>query len=131
MPDMVALAAAAVVVAALWLAMKAGRVAPAEAQRLVRAGADLVDVRSPAEFADGHLVGAVNVPLDQLGDPPEVFGSDRARPLVVYCRSGARSAMAARRLRKAGFRQVFDLGPMDAWPERARQSEPAEPQELH
>ncbi len=115
MPDMIALAAAAIVVATVWLAMKNGRVDPHEAARLVRDGALLLDVRSDAEFAEGHLAGAVHAPVDALRAQPLGYASpDQA--VVVYCRSGARSALAARALRAAGCKHVFNLGPMSAWP---------------
>lgn len=83
-----------------------------EARRLVEAGATLLDVRTGEEFGDEHLPGAVNIPVDdlaaRLGEVPQ------QRPVVVYCRSGNRSARAARVLAEQGY-QVRDLGPMDAW----------------
>jgi phage shock protein E len=74
-------------------------------------GAHVLDVRSPAEYAAGHVEGAVNVPVDRL---PEVTHdlADKAQPLVVYCRSGARSARARRLLESAGYTDVTDAGPM-------------------
>ncbi len=81
--------------------------------RLVDEGAVLLDVRTPAEFAAGHLDGAVNVPVDQL--ERRAGELDRGRPVVVYCRSGARSAAATRTLRSLGFGAVEDLGAMSNW----------------
>jgi phage shock protein E len=93
----------------------ANRVSGPEAVRLVKAGARLVDVRTRGEFAGGHLDGAVNVPLQELGARlSELHPGDK--PLVVYCRSGARSAQAASLLRGAGFTQVHDLGSIGRWP---------------
>ncbi len=97
----------------LW--MRRGRVRPREARELVRAGALLVDVRSPQEFAQGHIEGAQNMPLQRLSQDLEASAA-RGRPIVVYCRSGMRSRLAAQRLRQAGFAQVHDLGPASAWP---------------
>lgn len=88
------------------------QVSSAEAHQLVRQGATLVDVRTPEEFAGGHLDGARNVPLDAL--TARVTELPRDRAVVVYCRSGARSARAAAVLRGAGH-DVRDLGPMSAW----------------
>jgi len=88
------------------------RVSGSEAQRLVGAGAALVDVRTPGEFASGHLPEAVNMPLHELGRRVAELPEDR--PIVVYCRSGARSARAAGMLKRAG-RDVHDLGPQHAW----------------
>ena len=83
-----------------------------EAHRLVEGGARLVDVRTPQEFASGHLEGAVNIPLDQL--PNRLDELDREGQVVVYCHSGNRSASAARTLERAGF-SVYDLGPKARW----------------
>lgn len=80
----------------------------------VAGGAPLVDVRTRAEFSSGHLGGAINVPLSDLGAGARKLG-DTAGPVVVYCRSGARSRAAARQLQQAGFAQVLDLGPMGNW----------------
>lgn len=103
------------VVAILFLVQKM-RQAPirTEAHRLVEAGAKLVDVRTPEEFAAGHLPGAVNIPVDEL---PRRFGElgSPEKPLVLYCRSGARSGRARSFLLERGFQQVLNLGPMSAW----------------
>lgn len=99
---------------AFWLYRSfAGKVAPAEARRLVGAGARLLDVRTSGEFAGGHLPGALNVPVGDLAD--RLGELDPRRPTVVYCQSGMRSASAARLLRKSGFREVHDLGAMARW----------------
>ncbi len=91
-----------------------GKVAPAAAKALVQGGARLLDVRSPGEFASGHLDGALNIPIDQLGARLAEVGP-KETPVVVYCRSGARSGSAARVLKAAGFARVEDLGPMGRW----------------
>jgi phage shock protein E len=66
----------------------------------------LVDVRSPAEFASGHVQGAVNLPLDRLASDALTVLPDKSVLLVLYCISGARSEMAAQWLRQAGYTQV-------------------------
>ncbi len=86
----------------------------ASARSLVGGGARLVDVRSPAEFASGHLPAARNIPLDQLpGRLKELQPADK--PVVLYCASGARSGFAARTLRKHGFSNVHNLGSIRRW----------------
>lgn len=92
----------------------AGDVSGAEARRQVEAGALLLDVRTPEEFAAGHLPGALNIPVQKLGDRMAELPA-RDRPIVVYCRSGQRSRRAVRALREAGYVEVHDLGPMAAW----------------
>jgi phage shock protein E len=86
-----------------------GRRAPADtiAEKLA-AGATVVDVRSEAEFQRGAYRGALNVPFPLLRD--ELSRIPRDRPVVVYCASGARSAMAARILRQAGYADVSNAG---------------------
>jgi rhodanese-related sulfurtransferase len=84
-----------------------------QAHAYVEDGAVLVDVRTPEEFAAGHIEGAINVPVQSLPAGSEAIPADR--PVVVYCRSGARSARAAAMLLDAGWTQVYDLGPMSAW----------------
>lgn len=82
------------------------------ARAMVAAGATLVDVRTPGEYASGHVEGATNIPVDELEGRMSEIASDR--PVVVYCRSGARSSRAAAALEARGY-EVFDLGPMTAW----------------
>jgi phage shock protein E len=92
-----------------------GIVDGATAQRLVAEGARLVDVRTPEEFAEGHARGAVNIPFDQMGARAAELGAPDTR-VVVYCRSGRRSGIAAEKLRELGYRSVWDFQRFDAWP---------------
>lgn len=105
--------AVALVVAYVTFAKK-GDVSGAEARQLVQAGARLVDVRTPGEFAAGHLPGALNLPVQQLDARVAELGPKNAA-VVVYCRSGHRSGNAARMLKSAGFTAVHNLGPMSRW----------------
>ncbi len=69
----------------------------------------LLDVREPDEYADGHVPGSINLPLSSF-DAVEITLPDRDRPVFVYCFSGSRSAQAAARLKKLGYRYVENLG---------------------
>lgn len=91
-----------------------GRKDASKAKALVANGALLLDVRTPAEFASGHIDGAVNVPVDQIASRAEQLGP-KNRAVVVYCRSGARSAAAASTLQQLGYTTVEDLGAMSNW----------------
>lgn len=91
-----------------------GDIAPDEAHRWVEDGALLLDVRTPGEFSAGHLPDARNVPVAELGRRLDELGT-RDRPIVVYCRSGARSAVAKSVLLRAGFEKVANLGGMSRW----------------
>jgi rhodanese-related sulfurtransferase len=76
---------------------------------LQASGAQIVDVRTPAEFAQGHLPQSVNIPLDQFqARIPEI---DPDRPVLLCCASGTRSGMAKVILDKAGYQQVHNAGP--------------------
>jgi len=79
-----------------------------EARRLVAAGAHLVDVRTPQEYAQGALPGAVNVPLQTLLAGMQRL--DPSSPVILYCASGMRSQQAAQALSLFGRTQVHDLG---------------------
>ncbi len=67
----------------------------------------LIDVREPDEFAAGTLPGAVNIPLASL--PSRMGELDPQRPVVLLCRSGARSTTAAKFLAQGGFDEVVNL----------------------
>ena len=84
-----------------------------DADDAVRAGAALLDVREPEEFAAGHAPGARSVPLGQLGQRlDELTGS---HTVVCVCRSGSRSATAAEALVAAGYDAINLVGGMLAW----------------
>jgi phage shock protein E len=85
---------------------------PATAKQLVHDGARLLDVRTPKEYAEKHIEGAENAPLDTIGE--QDLGP-KDTPLVVYCHSGKRAARAAAKLRAKGYTRVYDLGAMSNW----------------
>ena len=81
-----------------------------------REGPLLLDVRSPGEFASGHLPGAVNIPFDELPGRAEEIAEFRERGVIAYCESGRRAGIAEESLRAAGFREIGDLqGHMGSW----------------
>lgn len=81
----------------------------------IEAGARIVDVRSPAEFASGAYRKARNIPLADLPGRLGELGPKDGR-IVVYCASGSRSSQAARLLRKAGFTGVVNAGGLGDMP---------------
>ena len=88
--------------------------------------AQLVDVRTPEEHEAGRITGDEHIELSELA--AEAGRLDRVRPLVFYCRSGARSAMATSAFREAGF-DAFNLaGGLLAWVEGGL---PIEPEDGH
>jgi len=81
---------------------EAGReISREEAQKMLEAGAQLVDVRADHEWDAGHIAGATHLPLDELAERAGEI--DRERPVVLYCRGGNRSTMATAALAEAGF----------------------------
>lgn len=79
--------------------------------------AQVLDVRRPDEFAGGHLPGARNLDVTNASFAQRIAALDPTRPTYVYCRSGARSASAAKQLGAAGFERVFNLaGGLLDWP---------------
>jgi rhodanese-related sulfurtransferase len=96
-----------------------GVVDGATAQRLVAAGARLVDVRTQQEFDAGHVPGAVLIPYDQIATRAAELGA-RDTPIVLYCRTGRRTAIAAQALEGLGFTRVWDLQGISNWPRAGR-----------
>lgn len=84
------------------------------ARQLVADGALLVDVRSGGEFSQGHIEGAINIPVQSVMSRFDEFG-EKDKAIVVYCQSGGRSAAAKRMLVTAGYKNVHNLGAMSSW----------------
>lgn len=77
-------------------------------------GAVLLDVRTPEEYAEGHIPGGRNVPLQRL-DAVESVVKSKDTPLFVYCLSGARSRQAVSLLRSRGYTNVQNIGGISAY----------------
>jgi rhodanese-related sulfurtransferase len=76
----------------------------------------VLDTRSMAEFKTGHIVDAINIPMNNLGKQLKTMEKHKDQPIIVCCRSGSRSAMACKTLKKAGFEKVHNLkGGIMAW----------------
>ena len=72
-------------------------------------GTFLVDIRMPDEYAQGHIPGSINIPLNQIALVEGTI-ADKSAPVFVYCLSGGRSSRAAKFLEKIGYTDVTDLG---------------------
>jgi hydroxyacylglutathione hydrolase len=93
-----------------------GQVTPSEVGEDIKAGTpfQLVDVRRPAEHANGHAIGAVNIPLDKLSN--EIDHLDPTVRTYVICQTGYRSSLGTSILENAGFEQIFNIaGGTSAW----------------
>jgi phage shock protein E len=107
----VALAVAFVVVKRL---LGAGKVSSDVVLERIASGATVVDVRNPDEFRGGAYPGAVNVPVGELG--ARIQEIPRDRPVVLYCKAGARAAAAAQILAQAGYTDVVNAGGLGDMP---------------
>ena len=71
--------------------------------------ASIVDVRTFSEFSEGHYPGAINIPLNELSGRLEEI-KEMKKPIVAYCKSGARSGMAVSLLKQSGLNEVYNGG---------------------
>ncbi|USD36693.1 MULTISPECIES: rhodanese-like domain-containing protein [Ferrimonas] len=79
-------------------------------QQIRQQEAVIIDVRSPGEFAEGRLKGAINIPHDIIADEMPHLSLAKDQPIVVYCRSGRRSGIAEMILEKQGYTKVTNGG---------------------
>ncbi len=78
----------------------------------------IIDVRTPDEFSQGHLVNAKNIDWNGADFEKQIETLDPSKPMYVYCASGKRSAAAAQKMRSKGFKQVYELqGGIAKWRE--------------
>lgn len=76
----------------------------------------LIDVRDYSEYEQGHIDGAINVPLDTISkETIENVTNSKIDNIIVYCMSGVRSKEAAIKIIELGYTNVYDLGSMDNW----------------
>ena len=76
----------------------------------------IVDVRTTEEFQQGHVPNAINVPLSNIIDNPDILTFSKEKPIVLYCRSGYRAGKAAEALQKYGYTNLRHLeGDMQGW----------------
>ncbi len=86
------------------------------AAALKRPGTVLLDVRTPAEFAQGHLEGATNIDIESAGFIAQIDQIDKTKAYAVYCHSGNRSGAALQQMAQMGFAAAYDLqGGINAW----------------
>jgi rhodanese-related sulfurtransferase len=78
-------------------------------------GVTVIDVRTPAEFATGHLEHAVNMDIEGGGFSADIKDLPKDGEYAVYCHSGRRSAIAVATMVAAGFTRVHDLGGIVDW----------------
>ena len=93
---------------------------PSMAIRLMNNHSDalILDVRTAADFKNGHIKGAKNIPLKELAGSVESLSSNKDKPVLLYCNSGSTVTSAIKMLKKAGFEKINNLdGGIAAWKE--------------
>lgn len=75
----------------------------------------ILDVRTPEEFAEKHITGAINIPNEEIGIEPIDQLPDLDQLILVYCRSGNRSKQASEKLVKLGYTNVYEFGGINDW----------------
>ena len=93
------------------------RISQEDAKKMMEAddGHVIVDVRRADEFAAGHIPGAILVPNESIGSEKPAELPDLDQIILVYCRSGNRSAQAAKKLADLGYKNVYDFGGIMSW----------------
>ena len=76
----------------------------------------ILDVRTAEEFAEGHIKGAILIPNDEITEKAESILTDKDQKILVYCRSGRRSKLAAEDLLALGYTNVWEFGGIIDWP---------------
>ncbi|MBL7884527.1 MAG: rhodanese-like domain-containing protein [Bacteroidia bacterium] len=76
--------------------------------QLIKEGAIIIDVRSKGEYANGHVKGSINIPLDQLGSNLAKLKKEKA--IITCCASGMRSGVAKSQLKGKGYENVYNGG---------------------
>lgn len=107
------------------------RIQPKALKEMLDAKTDLVliDVRTLGEYQEGHIGEAYLLPYDQINaiSAATTIGGDKNRTIIVYCRTGKRSEIAAATLASLGYTKIFDLGSIFDWPYEIVQGPPPAP----
>ena len=93
------------------------QITPAEAKAIIDSeeGFIILDVRTPEEFAAGHIAGAILIPDYEIGEKAERVLTDKDQLILVYCRSGRRSKNAASELAALGYTNIKEFGGINDW----------------
>lgn len=76
----------------------------------------ILDVRTQEEYDSGHIENAVLLPVTEIADKAEEILPDKDAKILIYCRSGNRSATASKDLIRMGYTNVYDFGGINSWP---------------
>ncbi len=93
------------------------KITSSEAKEMMEKNSDLVilDVRTLEEYNTGYIEGALLLPVDDIKESAETTLNDKSATILVYCRSGRRSEIAANALIELGYINVYDFGGIQDW----------------
>ena len=88
-----------------------------EAKSMMESDEDLiiVDVRTEPEYKSGHIPGAICIPVESINDNPPAELPDKDQTILIYCRSGRRSKIAAEKLSTRGYTNIYEFGGINDW----------------
>ncbi len=93
------------------------KISAQEAKKMMDAGGVVIlDVRTQEEYAEGHIADAILLPDSEVASRAAEVLPDKEAPVLVYCRSGRRSALAAQSLKDLGYSRIYDFGGIQDWP---------------
>lgn len=94
------------------------QITPEEAKKIMDSGEEhiILDTREQDEFDEGHIPGAILIPYTEIENKAEEMLPDKDKLILVYCRSGRRSKIAAESLSKLGYTNVKEFGGIIDWP---------------
>ena len=94
------------------------QITPKEAKKIMDSGEDhiILDTREQDEFEEGHIPGAILIPYTEIENKAEEMLPDKDKLILVYCRSGRRSKIAAESLAKLGYTNIKEFGGIIDWP---------------
>lgn len=97
--------------------MKWTKITTEDAKEIIDKEEDIIilDVRSESEYKEGHITDSILIPVDKLEDKAENILKEKDQKVLIYCRSGNRSAKAADILSKMGYTNVYDFGGINNW----------------
>jgi phage shock protein E len=108
--DWITILILAVLLAAIFLLRRSILISPTEATSHLKRGAIVIDVRTAAEFASGHLPDTINLPLGEIEKSLPHRVKDKNQVLLLHCQAGGRSAEARKKLIALGYLNAFNLG---------------------
>ncbi|MGN1319139.1 MAG: rhodanese-like domain-containing protein [Lachnospirales bacterium] len=94
------------------------KISQIEAKKIMDENSDIyiVDVREEDELVEGYIENSLLIPLDTVEKNAEKIIPDKNKPVLIYCRSGRRSAIAGEILEKLGYKNILDFGGIMDWP---------------